>query len=284
MRFAPFLMAVLLATTSALGQQADPRVTTLLRHGVELRQQGQDEAALQEFRRADAITHEPRITAQIGLAEQALQRWLDASRHLREALAAATDDYIVRHREVLVPALQAVESHLASVSVTANADGAVSRQRVAMISIERPASNVAAPHTETVPNEPAPAGSATRTLRWVALSGGALLIVGGVVGAAVNASDASAFQSHGCSFPAGGGAATGPDAYLYQCQTTGDSMNNMRTLEIVGFAAGGALGIAALVLFLVSPPARSEASGRQANTVHCGGFTGSIGVSCGATF
>lgn len=127
MRSTTWVLVAFLATTGALAQQPSPRVTALLRHGVELRQQGQDEAALREFRAADAITHEPRITAQIGLAEQALQRWLDARQHLREALAATQDDYIIRHREVLAPALTEVETHLGSLVVIGAVSGAVLR-------------------------------------------------------------------------------------------------------------------------------------------------------------
>ncbi len=108
----------------AFGQPSNPRVSAILRRGVQLRQQGQDEAALLEFRRALAISSEPRITAQIALAEQGLQRWPDADRHLREALSASQDDYIVRHRAVLEAALGEVGRHLGSVLVTGGVAGA----------------------------------------------------------------------------------------------------------------------------------------------------------------
>ncbi|MDO9021811.1 MAG: hypothetical protein Q8S73_44885 [Deltaproteobacteria bacterium] len=99
-------------------------MTELLRRGVQLRQEGRDEAALREFDAASRLSHEPRITAQIALAEQALQRWLDADRHLREALSAGGDVYIARHRAVLEGALRDVDRHLASVLVTGGTPGA----------------------------------------------------------------------------------------------------------------------------------------------------------------
>lgn len=117
-------LAVFVGAGAVAAQSSNSPLTTILLHGVQLRQQGQDEAALAEFRRADQLSHEPRITAQIGLAEQALQRWVDASRHLREALLSSQDAYIVRHRAELEPALAEVERHLGAVVVTGGVQGA----------------------------------------------------------------------------------------------------------------------------------------------------------------
>ncbi len=117
-------LAVIVGAATVSAQPANSPLTTILLHGVQLRQQGRDEAALAEFRRADQLSHEPRITAQIGLAEQALQRWVDASRHLREALSSSQDGYIVRHRADLEPALAEVERHLGTVVVTGGVQGA----------------------------------------------------------------------------------------------------------------------------------------------------------------
>lgn len=140
-RFGTWLAVLTMYGGAAFGQPSNPRVSAILRRGVQLRQQGQDEAALLEFRRALSISSEPRITAQIALAEQGLQRWLDAHRHLREALSASQDDYIVRHRAVLEGALGEVGRHLGSVLVTGGVPAAevwINGERVGTLPMQEP--------------------------------------------------------------------------------------------------------------------------------------------------
>jgi hypothetical protein len=123
-------------------QPINPRVTELLRRGVQLRQQGRDEAALREFEAASRLSQEPRVTAQIALAEQALQHWIDADRHLRLALLSAQDDYIARHRVVLETALAEIDRHLGGVLVTGGVDGAevwVGSERIGTLPMREPA-------------------------------------------------------------------------------------------------------------------------------------------------
>lgn len=118
------IVLLLVAPRGAQAQPAASQVTTILRRGVGLRQRGQDQAALDQFRQALRISREPRVIAQIALAEQALEHWVDASRHLREALAASEDDYISRHRAEFEPALREIERHLGTLMVTGGAPGA----------------------------------------------------------------------------------------------------------------------------------------------------------------
>lgn len=77
----------LLAAQVAHAQTATS-VDDLIHHGVELRRHGDDSGALLEFRRAYEAGHSPRAAAQMGWAEQALGRWLEADAHLREAMLA----------------------------------------------------------------------------------------------------------------------------------------------------------------------------------------------------
>jgi hypothetical protein len=136
------LAALMLYCGAAYSQPVNPRLTELLRHGVQLRQQGQNEAALREFQAASQISREPRVTAQIALAEQALQRWLDADRHLRSALLAEHDEYIGRHRAVLEAALAEVDRHLGGVLVTGGVSGAevwVGSERIGTLPMQEPA-------------------------------------------------------------------------------------------------------------------------------------------------
>lgn len=112
---------VLLAWTGeALAEDAE----SLLRRGIEQRRRGEDTEALASFQAAHELDPTPRAKAQIGLAEQALGRWLDADKHLGEALSAGVDPWIVKNREALEGARATVEKHLGWLSVTADAEGA----------------------------------------------------------------------------------------------------------------------------------------------------------------
>ncbi|MBK8695071.1 MAG: hypothetical protein IPN17_23025 [Deltaproteobacteria bacterium] len=72
-----------------------------MRAGVELRRAHRDEEALAHFTRAYGQTRSPVAQAQMGLAEQALGRWVEAEEHVRRSLEAATDPWILRNREAL---------------------------------------------------------------------------------------------------------------------------------------------------------------------------------------
>jgi len=64
-------LATILAWGTAAAQGTDP-ADAAIRRGVDLRRQGQDDQALQEFKKAYELSPSPRALAQIGLAEQAL--------------------------------------------------------------------------------------------------------------------------------------------------------------------------------------------------------------------
>jgi hypothetical protein len=116
-----FALAALLAAAPVRAQEEndDARITA----GVELRSVGKDEEALAVFRAAYAAHATPRALAQIGLAEQALGRWLDAEAHLGSALAAE-DPWVGRHRASLDGALVIVRHHLAWLAVDCTVPGA----------------------------------------------------------------------------------------------------------------------------------------------------------------
>jgi|GEM_PF-2714588 len=129
-------LAVLLSGSTAFAQVGDSRVTVILRRGVELRQQGRDEAALQEFQRAYQLAQEPRVVAQVALAEQALGHWVDASNHIERALASHTDPWVQRNRTSLEQARQEIERHVGRLMVTGGVTGAevfVDGERTAML-------------------------------------------------------------------------------------------------------------------------------------------------------
>jgi hypothetical protein len=102
----------------------DASAADLLRAGVKLRHEGLDEAALALFERAAAIAPTPVARAQIALAEQALGRWLDAEAHLRVALDAEEDPWIVANRAALDLARDAIAGHLGWLTVDVGAPSA----------------------------------------------------------------------------------------------------------------------------------------------------------------
>ena len=119
------IVAVACALCSGAAVAQSPNeADRLIRHGVQLRQQRQNDAALREFQQAYALGHEPRAMAQIALAEQALERWVDADRHLRMAMTSSQDDWIVRHRSELDGALALIAQHTAGVRIVASVPGA----------------------------------------------------------------------------------------------------------------------------------------------------------------
>jgi len=104
----------------AMAEDAD----ALIKHGVELRKQGNDREALAEFERARALGETPRLTAQIGLAEFALGQWSSAEESLTKALESPSDPWIKLHRAALTDALKKVGAHLGSVEVWGEPAGA----------------------------------------------------------------------------------------------------------------------------------------------------------------
>lgn len=96
----------------------------LIKHGLELRQKGDDEAALRDFRRAYDLWHSGRAMAQIALAEQALGHWAEAEAHLTEALRHAEEPWVARNMRLLKQALGDIQSHLGSLQLSGGVAGA----------------------------------------------------------------------------------------------------------------------------------------------------------------
>jgi len=102
---------VVVGTASASpGDEAE----ALIRKGVEQRRRGNHTDALELFERASAITPSARALAQRGLAESSLRRWVDAERHLSEALDRHDSPWIEakENRSVLEKALTMVRMHV----------------------------------------------------------------------------------------------------------------------------------------------------------------------------
>ncbi|MBN8614806.1 MAG: hypothetical protein J0L92_29675 [Deltaproteobacteria bacterium] len=116
----------LVPTAVALAQATDPaaegvppEVLALLRRGVEARVRGEEEAALDAFAQAHAAAPSlGRASAQLGLAHQALEHWLEAEVLLRAALES-DDPWIGRNRDAITGSLATLDAHLATIDVTA---------------------------------------------------------------------------------------------------------------------------------------------------------------------
>jgi len=135
----PLALLALVLPRTVYAQNAE--VERLLRRGVELRQQGSNDAALGEFEHAHELAHTPRTLAQVALCEQALGRWVDAETHLREALRARANPWITRNRAALDGALGVIAQHIGQVMVRTDAPGAelsINGRRVATLPREEP--------------------------------------------------------------------------------------------------------------------------------------------------
>src|SRR5262249_29627013 len=131
--------AVLLGLAAFASPAAPGEPNAGIEHGVALREQGHDEEALAEFRKAYAMAPTPRASAQMGLAEQALGLWVAAEEHVREALKSAGDPWIQKNRAVLEQSLRAIDQHLGTLEVRglAGAELFVDGARVGQLPLER---------------------------------------------------------------------------------------------------------------------------------------------------
>ena len=118
-----FLGCVLLLVSSAPGASAAD-AEDLIRRGVELRRKERDADALTLFQQAYELSRAAKALAQIGLAEQALGKWGVADRHLRAALQASDDAWVVKHRKAIEDALQAISAHVGRLEVRGSPAGA----------------------------------------------------------------------------------------------------------------------------------------------------------------
>src|SRR5688572_21173040 len=110
-------MVVLVATVAVPSAAASASADELIKEGVALRRQGNDLGALQRFEQAFQIESSPRALAQIGLAEQALGRWVAAHEHLTQALDSKADAWIVKNRRAITDALAVVGEHVGRLEI-----------------------------------------------------------------------------------------------------------------------------------------------------------------------
>lgn len=122
MRASILLLGLVLVSSSASAQTADTE--SLMREGVALRRAHRDAEALVVFQRAYDVSHSGRGLAQVGLAEQALGRWVEAEAHVRAARAITTDPWISRNDAALEAALAVIGQHLGGLWIDGTVSGA----------------------------------------------------------------------------------------------------------------------------------------------------------------
>lgn len=98
--------------------EARARVEQLLSEGIQRREAGRDDEALELFRQAAGLEPDnARVLAHLGATFQALGRWVSANTYMAQALAHANDPYIQRHRAQLDEALSTIGDHLGYLEV-----------------------------------------------------------------------------------------------------------------------------------------------------------------------
>lgn len=116
------LIGLLSVSSSALAASADD---SLISRGLDLRRQGRDQEALEEFQKAFENNKSARCLAQMGLAEQALGRWVEAESHIGQALSKESDPWIRKNRSTLTAAFTEVQRHVGSLEIIGPANSEV---------------------------------------------------------------------------------------------------------------------------------------------------------------
>jgi len=115
----------------------------LLARGVELRLHGQHADALELFEKAYSIEPSGKALAQIGFAEIALRRWVDAEDHLAQALARHDSPWIEdpTNRKMLEKFLGDARAQVARVHLrgTPGAEVSIDGRRVGALPLAQPA-------------------------------------------------------------------------------------------------------------------------------------------------
>lgn len=132
-------LAVGLWTSGAQAQQVpQAELDARVLHGIELRDAGQADAAIEHLRRVWETTHYPRALAQLAVTEQTLGRWTEADRHFREVLALASHTWVQQNRSRVEQSLAVVSEHIGELEITGVPPGTevwVDEQRVATMPV-----------------------------------------------------------------------------------------------------------------------------------------------------
>jgi hypothetical protein len=285
------VVAVALAAPAAV--YAQPRsaarddVEAQHNQGNRLRQQGRNAEARDLFRGLWERTHEPRAIIRQGLAEMALEEWLAADEHLHAGMAVTTDAWVVENRARIDEQLRVVGAHVGSLVIECAPAGAT----VLVNDTARGTCPLAAPirllaGAATVRVELAGATPVRESTTVVPGNDPTTLRIHLQETAAVAApdafADARASNRRRRIMLGTGGALLGVGVVGLGVGAAGLLAADNETLGIVGFAAGGALTIAGVVLLIAAPSHRPEGAARYVPM--CAPTLGRPGVACAFTF
>lgn len=121
------LIALASAARAADAPTPEAQAEELMRQGLELRRQGQNGPALELLERAQALAPSARALAQVGSAEFALQRWVDAETHLEQALSMRSPWIETpRNRDMLEKTLADTRRHIGRIELRGTVGAQVS--------------------------------------------------------------------------------------------------------------------------------------------------------------
>jgi hypothetical protein len=120
LKIVALVVATMICGARSVHAEDDPEA--LIRQGNRLRQQGDNARAHGYFLRAYESAHTGRTAAQLGLVELALERYLEADRHLEEALGTS-DAWVAKSRDALIKSRDRARAFLGRIEVHGAAAG-----------------------------------------------------------------------------------------------------------------------------------------------------------------
>jgi hypothetical protein len=117
-------VSVLALTLLSLAANAADSAGEAVERGLRFMGKGEYDHALREFLEAKHLAPTPRTSAQIAIAEQALEHFVDAEIHLMDVLQAEDDPWVRAHRDELEQSLAAIRAQLGSLMVRGDPRGA----------------------------------------------------------------------------------------------------------------------------------------------------------------
>jgi hypothetical protein len=134
--------ATVLSVASSARAQESAEVEAILKRGIQLRKEGQDEAALAVFQEAEALApNSVRVLLHVATAAQAASKWLLADEYLRRADQHKNDPYYIKYQneidEVKNVTAQRV-GHFRAVGEPSGAEVILNGQVVGTLPMENP--------------------------------------------------------------------------------------------------------------------------------------------------
>jgi hypothetical protein len=135
-------VAALVSFSSSASAQESAEVEAILKRGIQLRKDGQDEAALAVFQEAEAqAPNSVRVLLHVATAAQAASKWLLADEYLKKADTHKNDPYYIRYsaeiEEVRNTTAQRV-GHFRAVGDPSGAEVILNGQVVGTLPMENP--------------------------------------------------------------------------------------------------------------------------------------------------